>query len=1054
MKKAAAMLCLAWAFAIPVGAQSTTLYSIGVPTDDEQLYLELINRARANPAAEGEWLATSTDPAVKGGIDSFEVDVDMMQDEFDAIAARPPLAMNANLINSARLHSQDMLVRAEQTHFSANGDDVGDRALDAGYNFSTLGENVFAFAASVLNGHAGFQVDWGAGPGGMQSGRGHRVNIHDEDFREVGIGIVLGSKKNTVSGLTVGPQLVTQNFGARNTNQAFVTGVAYYDINGNDFYDPGEGIGGITVNVSGSSFHAVTSTSGGYAVPVPTANANRTASFSGLGMNSSGPAAIANQANVKVDFTPVYIEPSPTGPATTAAGASTTYTFPQTGGATGYQWQAVLPTPATNDSADSLSRMNAVTTAGYTPRSTTVKHSGSAAYRLTHLGVSAVTLTYKEPFIVQPGAQLAFRSRLRTASVYQTAKVQVSINDGLSWESVYEQAGTSPDRENIKAGETSFLLRTVSLAPYVGRQIKLRFNYDNGGIFYIPGTQDSIGWFIDEIAFTGLLDASDTVIKTVQAGQEEFDFNPTEGGDYMLSVRPIISGRLWHFSPPLSVAVTSTAPAILEIQNMDEIIVGGAFYHKLILNDEAAGTSLTFSAKNLPAGLKLNPATGEITGKPTKADSRLVTFTVKNSSGTGTVDLLLVVKPYPENLAGTYVGWVERHEQIFGAVGGRLDLKITALGSFTGSLTFGKVKTALKGSLEIQADGGSPPHAELTVQPPGKPAPAVVTLEFDVNTTNQVLTNAAVTQSASVAVVHGWRQKWNAKDQQAVPYFGLHTFGLRVPTIGGLVGDADVPQGCGYGFFTTAKDGKVNVAGVTADGQKITCGSFVGPQGQVLVYQALYATIIKGSLLGELYIDAGDVGNLANTEDNTVGGELTWTRPADPSLKVRVYKDGFGLPGTPVATFVNLEAVGARFLPPVGTDAVILGLTAGAANARVEFDFGGIESSSDNPDQGLSIGLKSKILPADPLANPAVTKLSANLKTGLLSGSFTLVDDDLRPGLTKPVKRAVKVQGMLIQDEGTHFGVGYFLLPELPTSEVPTNTRILSGKMTLRNNAP
>ena len=42
-------------------ATPTTLYSFGQPTDEDQLYLELINRARANPTAEGLRLATSTD---------------------------------------------------------------------------------------------------------------------------------------------------------------------------------------------------------------------------------------------------------------------------------------------------------------------------------------------------------------------------------------------------------------------------------------------------------------------------------------------------------------------------------------------------------------------------------------------------------------------------------------------------------------------------------------------------------------------------------------------------------------------------------------------------------------------------------------------------------------------------------------------------------------------------------------------------------------------------------------------------------------------------------
>src|SRR5512140_2998499 len=38
----------------------TQPWSIGQPTDEEQLYLEYINRSRANPTAEGARLAAST----------------------------------------------------------------------------------------------------------------------------------------------------------------------------------------------------------------------------------------------------------------------------------------------------------------------------------------------------------------------------------------------------------------------------------------------------------------------------------------------------------------------------------------------------------------------------------------------------------------------------------------------------------------------------------------------------------------------------------------------------------------------------------------------------------------------------------------------------------------------------------------------------------------------------------------------------------------------------------------------------------------------------------
>src|ERR1039458_292704 len=75
--------------------EGITPYSIGSPTDEEQLYLEYINRARANPPHEGWILATTTDPDVLAAYAYFGVDTNLMQSQFNAITSSPPVAMNA-----------------------------------------------------------------------------------------------------------------------------------------------------------------------------------------------------------------------------------------------------------------------------------------------------------------------------------------------------------------------------------------------------------------------------------------------------------------------------------------------------------------------------------------------------------------------------------------------------------------------------------------------------------------------------------------------------------------------------------------------------------------------------------------------------------------------------------------------------------------------------------------------------------------------------------------------------------------------------------------------
>src|SRR5439155_4375540 len=150
---------------------------------------------------------------VVGAYSAFGVNLILMQTQFALIPPAPPLSMNSTLLTAARAHSQNMLQNNYQGHTGPDGS-LSTRL--AGYTSTngnwSLGENVYSYCKSVWYGHAGFEVDWGGtvATGGMQSPPGHRQNIHSATFREVGVGVVLGSNGGSAG---VGPQLVTQDFG-------------------------------------------------------------------------------------------------------------------------------------------------------------------------------------------------------------------------------------------------------------------------------------------------------------------------------------------------------------------------------------------------------------------------------------------------------------------------------------------------------------------------------------------------------------------------------------------------------------------------------------------------------------------------------------------------------------------------------------------------------------------------------------------------------------------------------------------------------------------------
>lgn len=282
----------------------------GDPTPNEILLLEFINRARANANAECARLAASTDPDVLNAVSYFGVNKTMMASQFAALTqTTQPLAMNSRLLATARIHSQDMLDNVFQGHVSSSsppapnlpGDSMGTRITRQGYVYSTVAENVYAYADNPWHAHAGFNIDWGNGPGGMQSPAGHRLAIHNGTFREIGIGALEGSKTN--GSTTVGPLVVTQNFGTGSGGgQPLITGVAFLDADGDRFYDAGEGLADVRVDVTGSSWFAQTSTHGAYAIPV-SGNGTYEISFQRKGHpRVSRQVTVSGGFNVKADY--------------------------------------------------------------------------------------------------------------------------------------------------------------------------------------------------------------------------------------------------------------------------------------------------------------------------------------------------------------------------------------------------------------------------------------------------------------------------------------------------------------------------------------------------------------------------------------------------------------------------------------------------------------------------------------------------------------------------------------------------------------------------------
>lgn len=252
------------------------------PTAQEVLVVELVNRARANPEAEAMRLGIG----LNDGITGTQI----------TASAKQPLAHNLLLIDSARIHSQWMLDADIFSHTGNNNSTATERMSAAGYVFSgswTSGENI-AWGGTTgsnisLTNYAVSQHE------GLFKSPGHRVNILNANFRELGVGQKQGYFLS--NGTNYLSSMLTQNF-ARSGSSYYLTGVVYSDNNNNDFYDVGEGMSGVTISFNGKSYPVYAT--GAYTIPVSNGTYNLTITGDSLGVAVYHTVQV-NSANVKVD---------------------------------------------------------------------------------------------------------------------------------------------------------------------------------------------------------------------------------------------------------------------------------------------------------------------------------------------------------------------------------------------------------------------------------------------------------------------------------------------------------------------------------------------------------------------------------------------------------------------------------------------------------------------------------------------------------------------------------------------------------------------------------
>jgi len=1048
---------------VTASLRGQTLYDFGNPIGEEQLYIELINRARANPPAEGARLAASSDPEVMRAFSQFSVDLALMQSEFNAIGVQPPLAPNASLNTAARGHSAWMLANAIQSHYQTNPDNTPwDRIVAAGYPYTSSAENAYAYYSSSARGHAGFQVDWGADDlgtsGGMQARRGHRANIHSFKFREIGVGVAIGRNGN------VGPQLVTQDFGYRSTAPSFATGVAFYDLNNNDFYDINEGISGLTVNVEGAAHYCKTAIGGGWAIPVPSAATTRTVTFSGLGINQSASLVLPEANNAKADLKLDYTPPAITSSATASEGVSHTIDFTAISGATEYQWNRWAMTPATRENCENASVITATTTGGYSVLNTGVKQQGASSFRLVNTAGIEQFFELNTLYFGQSSPSLSFQSQIRFATPDETFKVQVKEESGTSvWQDVFSQRGTRT------VGESNFSLRSAAIAAMENKVFRVRFCIDPGNREHYSETGNLYGWFIDAISFSNVSALSNRATDLLT--ETSASFIPSSGTTLM-SVAPVISNL--DFPPSYQMLVAPSSGFTLTSSGANGSIDGSGSYQSMTTatlsatphpgyifsgwTGDASGTTnpltvlmdsdknigavftlvdsfnLTFIgtpfdlrvgnqanfdlnrilspgetiklAGKLPSGLKFNSATGMITGTISGKSGAYKTSiqVLQGKTLQRTIELPITVLDFPPTLIGNFECLLEDSNSVpFGVI----KITITGANRWSASLETGGAtqKRGAKGSF-ILAEGA--PIAPITATFPATPGAPAFSIDIPIDGSSP-----SITGTHAGGTLRGLRL---AKVGETPPTTVTYSLILDAGEQDGI----NVPAGHGWMKGKVSNSGAASFKGLLGDGTSASINLRVSASGQAVLWSQPYKN--KNSFIGGI-VTLGNIGQ-SSLGEPPLTNSVWWTKAADASTLS--YPNGF--PGMPISVGTS------RWVTPASATA--LGSSLGWRESRkAEVIIKGAGLYNQDPlaipaslPTEFTLDDKFDLIPSLPIsASLATWKGKVSKTDGAVSGALNL-PSGMPDGIASGISAA---SGLLVQDEslGTVTGCGLIKVP-------------------------